>query len=397
VSESGLYVYSSTIDSRCTAAVAFGAASSGLLASLLRMTTKSVFSDTESGMRWSSSLFFGMSSLVMVGCLVALRITMRLEERVREAFGTGSKDIPTDNNCVSGLNLMNASLGEGTRLSERKREDVGLLKKGTVTNQDSQIFFPSDDETEIDEGYESSTYSTGTRTSLENATKNRTIHTPGFIDDESISKELSRTMSFFPYLLDLSLYKETISVTWQPTAAAFFNFFVTLSLFPGTITTIKSTNGLGYWFPVVLTMVFNLFDCIGRAILISKNVAARLLCANGRKAADYRTVVVQPGHELPSFVPLVGIPCLARILFFPAICVCVRPLWISSDLIRCILVACFAVTNGFITAACFMVGPAMVYDQRHKDAASLLILLAGYLGLALGGFFGMFLDTVLEK
>ena len=61
----------------------------------------------------------------------------------------------------------------------------------------------------------------------------------------------------------------------KPTVAAFLNFFVTLSLFPGTISSIKSIPSnaggplfhLGDWLPIVLITTFNAADCAGRGVL----------------------------------------------------------------------------------------------------------------------------------
>ena len=57
-----------------------------------------------------------------------------------------------------------------------------------------------------------------------------------------------------------------IQVIWVQWFSIFFNFCITLSIFPGYLTCVKAPSFLGTWPPVIITSLFCVFDWIGRAI-----------------------------------------------------------------------------------------------------------------------------------
>jgi len=162
-------------------------------------------------------------------------------------------------------------------------------------------------------------------------------------------------------------------------------FFVTLSLFPGVISEIQSSNGLGSWFPILNLTIFNMFDCFGRIFAGSESFAAYIPRPNGRRILNSRTAKLL-GNELNGFWVYIGIPCFARFLFFPLFIYSNE--LIRSDFLVFILDAVFAFSNGYIACLCFMLGPTMPINEAHKDAASLLLLLACDSGLVAGAVFG---------
>ena len=222
------------------------------------------------------------------------------------------------------------------------------------------------------------------------------------------------------------VYCETFRVTWKPTVAAFFNFFITLSLFPGTISSIESTSedddgggaggrrtnilSLGDWLPVVLITTFNAADCIGRGLLnIDRLGLARLLLFK-RDAVE--TNRHEDGQEpmsqtvprkvlFPYMNVLVWGHCFSRVIFYPLFALCILPSephpMIASDLVRIVIVLAFGIGNGFVNCASFMIAPTMVTNERHRDASSLLLLLSIYSGLTFGSYFGLVVDRVLRE
>jgi len=232
----------------------------------------------------------------------------------------------------------------------------------------------------------------------------------------------------------LQVYWETIRVTWKPTLAAFLNFFITLSLFPGTIASITSFPAepfhdtgkdddrygrgrrmdilsLGDWLPVVLITTFNAADCVGRGLLnIDRLGLARLLLSRRDAVEADRHEGGQDDSFPPSMPRKVLFPymnvlvwwhCFSRMIFYPLFALCILPgephPLISSDLIRIVIVFSFGVTNGFVNSAAFVVAPTMVTGERHRDASSLLLLLSIYLGLTLGSYFGLMVEMTLSK
>jgi hypothetical protein len=202
-----------------------------------------------------------------------------------------------------------------------------------------------------------------------------------------------------------ALYIETVRIIWKPLIATFLNFWVTLSLFPGTIASIESNPeehnliSLGDWLPIVLITVFNLADCAGRILLsvdrfgISRILLVRLDDANHQAHSKEHSRVL-----LPNYDRMVWYPSLLRFMFYPIFALCVLPSVansiISSDLMRCFIVFIFGLSNGFIACAAFMATPTMVHGERHRDASSLLLLFSIYTSLLGGAYFGLMVDKV---
>lgn len=230
------------------------------------------------------------------------------------------------------------------------------------------------------------------------------------------------------------VYWETFQVIWKPMAAAFLNFFITLSLFPGTISSLLSFPpvstfdggeanddgdtrerrtiilSLGDWLPVVLITTFNAADCIGRGFLnIDRLGLARLLlfkrnaveancCEDGQESIS---PALPRKVQFPYLNVLVWWHCFSRVIFYPLLALCILPSephpMIVSDLVRIVIVLAFGIGNGFVNCAAFMIAPTMVTSERHRDASSLLLLLSIYSGLTFGSYFGFIVDRVLEK
>ena len=222
------------------------------------------------------------------------------------------------------------------------------------------------------------------------------------------------------------VYRDTFRVTWKPTVAAFFNFFITLSLFPGTISSIESTSedddgggaggrrtnimSLGDWLPVVLITTFNAADCIGRGLLNIDSLGLARLLLFKRDAVE--TNRHEDGQEsmsqtvprkvlFPYMNVLVWGHCFSRLIFYPLFALCILPSephpMIASDLVRIVIVLAFGIGNGFVNCASFMIAPTMVTNERHRDASSLLLLLSIYSGLTFGSYFGLVVDRALRE
>lgn len=59
---------------------------------------------------------------------------------------------------------------------------------------------------------------------------------------------------------------EIIKDIYPQWLSVFFNFCITLSLFPGYVTLVKQPSYLGDWTPVIVTTLFTVFDWVGRAL-----------------------------------------------------------------------------------------------------------------------------------
>ena len=219
---------------------------------------------------------------------------------------------------------------------------------------------------------------------------------------DQVAKDASNNSEQF------KVHWETIRITWKPTLAAFLNFFITLSLFPGTVTSITSSPGpfsLGDWLPVVLITTFNAADCCGRALLNIERLglARMLLLKRDAVQAGHQENGQSPSRVLfPYMNVLLWRHCYLRVIFYPLFAFCMlhleaepNPL-ISSDVIQILIVFLFGLSNGFVNCAAFVVSPTMVTGERHRNASSLLLLLSIYSGLTFGSYFGLAVDLVLR-
>lgn len=339
ISQSGLYVLAASVDPRYTAAVTLGSALAGLLVSLWKLCTKAMFPHD---LRLDTTVFFVVSAFMMLGCVVVLRVTVRLLREIGKLFPQQRENASVAMQC----------------------DDDGQRDNSDAVKYDSQLTVAT---TVIDES---------SQLPPELLTNHNHHHSNNF-----------------------SHYWETTVVIWKPLLALFINFFVTLSLFPGPITSMRSDGLFQGWLPVILITTLNLFDCIGRILLsdyvFQGTIPNRLLHADS------------DGAGLVHFHSMVFVPSLLRLFFFPIITACVVAtdddafFLFHSDVARVLWVAVFAVTNGFVATASFMAGPAMIvhlyptYNDRHRDAASLLLMLACFMGLTAGAFAALKVDSVL--
>ena len=60
--------------------------------------------------------------------------------------------------------------------------------------------------------------------------------------------------------------KEVVKAIWPLWLAVFFNFCITLTIFPGYLLGVKTPEYLGTWGPIIITTLFCIFDWVGRAI-----------------------------------------------------------------------------------------------------------------------------------
>ncbi len=339
LSQSGLYVLAASYGKpTLTAAATLGGALSGFFASLTRLATRGMF-DTESevGLRKGADLLIGVAfgfTIVLIGSIVAVQRDLEKRREVESASAESSSHAPDENEIA-------------------QSPFVNTLGRNPI----------------------------------------------------------SRLRAF------RDIYSSAFLLTWKPIASAFLNFFFTLALFPGVTLDIPSTNGtfsLGNWLPVVLIAIFNGGDCAGRYILGSESMTLyRLLLARNadtnpqgltqivNSVGNSQTSLQNQGHRtLKYYNKLVWWPTFARIIFFPIISICILPTndpIISSDILRCILIFVFGVSNGFIQCANFTIGPTVVCSEDAKNAVSMLLLLAIYSGLCLGAFFGLIVEKMIRN
>ena len=365
IAQSGLYVLAASINIRCTAAVSFGSALAGFAVNVLRIGTKAILNDDDER---STHAFFGLSAMFLVVCLLALWLAMKEEVTIRSALDHDLYAVET------------TDLGHTHQYSPSSRNEQ------MVACDDDCSDCPSTDNMV---GVERGSSVTKITNANDGYDAHRSIH---MIDGTEVG---------LPRMLDyennetacggcMAIYLQTLQVTWKPTLMLLLMFFTTLSLFPGVVSEIKSTTDLDSWYPIILITIFNAFDCLGRIIPGSRTFAVYLPRPDGREVCDPQSGK-RLGSELNGLWAHIGIPCVVRLIFYPLFILSNE--LVQSDMLVCSFVAIFGFSNGYIACLCFMVGPTMLVNDDHKDAASLLLLLSCNGGLVAGALFGTVLHA----
>ncbi|KAH0791771.1 Nucleoside transporter family protein [Histomonas meleagridis] len=139
----------------------------------------------------------------------------------------------------------------------------------------------------------------------------------------------------------------TIKLIWVEWLSVFFDFLVTLTLFPGYMTLVKEVPAIGDWSSVIITAIFCIFDWVGRYLPVR--------------------------YMWPS-IKFAWIPVLVRVLFFPIFMLTIEnvvnlgdPYWTFLWTIP------FAVTNGYFGTV------SMLYGSNNEKVPSEDRGLAGFL------------------
>lgn len=345
-----------------TASATLGAALSGFIVSALRLITRSMFDTTTlAGLRKGADLLMWFAFIVSFLLVGAAIVMMRdLQCRARNA-------------CMRNTPSFEMQMQDGRGIGQANGDDNDNICSGVIHQ-----------------------YKEGAQIECDDVSP---MHGDDFTRLSSRIQMLG------------NIYRSAFRVTWKPILSAFLNFFITLSLFPGVIVDIQSSGGIisvGNWLPIVLITVFNGADCLGRYILSFESmapfqllVARRELCATYLDEQDehYDQSRVRGHGTLKYYSCLVWIPTFGRIVFFPLLAMCMLPSGsprIHSDILTCIIVFLFGLSSGFIHCANFTIAPTLVNSEEGKNAVSLLLLLAIYLGLTLGAFFGLFVEKVIR-
>lgn len=506
-SQSGLYVFAASYHVPAySASVTLGSAVAGLAVSLLRLITRGWFETTTvRGLRHSSALLFVLCACVLGLCIWSLLVVVRDRQQVHRvkhddddkdgerefSLGKNEKgsedciicngrnrgvnetslshfpseddtDRPSENSPVLGRDKRRSR--EGGIKADATGENVAKSSEMQDTwceNEEKSIIVssPPSSPLYVSQTVQDLSSSTSSACNISRNTHQKqnddTFYITTNINDKTSSSSCHDSRAKWCYYMivhnpRVTIFLQTLRVTWKATFSAFFNFFITLSLFPGTVTSIQSipspNNGgdddddtgekhggilsihLDDWLPVVLIMVFNLADCVGRVVLgvekwgVARALLVRMEDANVLEDEEHFDMDRNPvaAHDediitntataqtkapkrvlLPNYDKFVWYQTHVRIIFYPLLAMCVLPEVsnpiITSDLLRCFIVFIFGFTNGFITCANFMVAPTMVYGEQYRDAASLLVLLAIYTGLTAGAYFGLLVDWMLSS
>ena len=91
------------------------------------------------------------------------------------------------------------------------------------------------------------------------------------------------------------------------------------------------------------------------------------------------------------------LPTILRFVFYPLIIFCVKPLYVANDAARIVIVLFFALSSGWVYSCCFMLGPELCKELKHKEAASLLMIVSTLLALGIGSSMGLGIAGALQN
>ena len=122
-------------------------------------------------------------------------------------------------------------------------------------------------------------------------------------------------------------------------------------------------------------------------IQLSKKVADWIVTPVGDKIVSKSGVHL--GNRRPKMKYTIVLPLLLRFAFYPILIFCVNPLYIASDAAQIVIVLFFAMSSGWVYTCCFMLGPELCKELKHKEAASLLLIVSTLLALGIGSSTGL--------
>jgi len=161
-------------------------------------------------------------------------------------------------------------------------------------------------------------------------------------------------------------YKKILKRIWPEALNVFLTFFITLTLFPGTLLLIPSRNGINAeWFGIFLIFTFQVFDFIGRT-------APRFV-------------------TFPS-ANFLWIPTVARFAFFACFILAKDNKVFTNDYWTLSLDALMAITNGYFGTLAMMYAPSRVEDHERETAGNIMAFM-----LNLGIFAGVHAALIMLK
>lgn len=157
---------------------------------------------------------------------------------------------------------------------------------------------------------------------------------------------------------------------WHMCFLITFVFSVSLAIFPGISVTIQTSYGptsvMADWLPVLMIVIFNVFDFIGRT--------------------------------LPRFVVLFGeksvvIPVMFRVVLLPLFILCIYPRVITHDVFPFIFMGILSLSNGYLSSIIMMTAPGLV-APHEKELTGTLMTFFLLLGICIGSNSAMLIGKV---
>ncbi|GIQ83588.1 equilibrative nucleoside transporter [Kipferlia bialata] len=173
-------------------------------------------------------------------------------------------------------------------------------------------------------------------------------------------------------------YVDLFLSMWRPGLTVFLVFFVTLSLFPGVTDMIPTTRAdPDAWWQIVTMSIFMVGDYAGRQL----------------PGLPALTRGVTVSHLMvTAFVRVAFLPVFILFICGSTDAVGASVPLISSDFLTCLVMAVFAVSNGYTSTVIMMLSPDTVRPV-DKGLAGVIITFYLNLGLTAGVFFALAINA----
>lgn len=168
-------------------------------------------------------------------------------------------------------------------------------------------------------------------------------------------------------------YTSVFMRTWMVHVCLMVSFLITIGLFPGVASLIKSTAAIKHgsdsgWFNIILVSLFLLFDFIGRSL---------------------PSAVILFNHKN------IWIPTALRLGFFPLFILCVSPRLLHGDAWPLVTMAFFALSNGYLCTRLAMLSPGLVLDHE-RETVGIMTVFSINTGIISGSALGILFSHILN-
>eukprot|EP00483_Globobulimina_turgida_P013029 UN13053 len=167
--------------------------------------------------------------------------------------------------------------------------------------------------------------------------------------------------------------QELFCVSWRCQVAVFFNYTLTLSLFPGVISLMQWDESGDKWFAVIQIFLFNLLDTFGKNLTTYKFILNLF--------SNHNTLLIAS---------------ICRLVFIPLFVMCVKPA-IFSWQIAMIINGAMGLSNGVIGTSGFCLGPQSRDLPKHeKGRTSQMLAFSLTCGLVGGASLAFLINFVMN-
>jgi len=207
---------------------------------------------------------------------------------------------------------------------------------------------------------------------------------------------------------------------WWYCLLIFFNFWVTLTVFPGLSSTIPThyiNTPMEVWLSILLNLTFQIYDFVGRLMtrwivffnftngkrieVNEVSVVNEVNTGNEVKRSEqpvmvvernskfhFRSIMTHPRTTLTLSIAL-------RLLFIPLFILCIRPRLFLNDCIPLLLMCLLSLSNGYFNTVLMVQAPQEFSGLHEKEIAATIMTFFLLFGITVGSNSGLLIGLLL--